>query len=601
MVCFMRKDFWKHPLMQFAPFFAFFLWFSLLTLFGAIHGVLRFFSFLMAVGVYGWGYYFFRSRFFFEFQHGRLTVRQRVVEELSVLNRVLTMMNEERSLQDILRCIVDEAFHLIPTAQSSSFVIYNPTKGLYEFVEVKSQSAEYFTDLFLTPEDVEKKFAGRTRPFVDNKVDKSDQKYSEETRQRFEHYGFPKAIMYIPIRIEGQLKGYITLDNWHDKNAFSAWELHQIEQIQPQLTLAYIRAQRNAELADYKAKLEHLLRSGQELAIIDEPDVLIKQVLYLIKNTLHYTDVCILLVEDDRLVYRGGYRFGEEESFPRSCSFPLHAGICGWVVTHQEPVIVNDVEKDPRYQEVFSGNCAELAVPIKVGNEVLGVINLESTVMNIFTKEDQDLMMGIASQLGVALSNLRHQRELKTALVQIIEALARSIETKDNVTGDHCERMEEFALQVGQAMQLSPDRLENLRQAAILHDIGKIGVPGSILDKPGKLTDEEFAIMKNHPTYGADILREVDFLKDVATVVEQHHERMDGRGYPKGLKGEEICLEARIISIVDAYDAMTSDRPYRSALFKEAALEELSRHAGTQFDPMIVELFTRLLAEEQSM
>lgn len=596
----MRNDFWKHPLMQFAPLFAFFLWFSLLTLFGAVHGVLRFLSFLIAVGVFGWGYYFIQSRFFFEFQHGRLTVRQRVVEELSVLNRVLTMMNEERSLQEILRCIVDEAFHLVPTAQSSSFVIYNANKGLYEFVEVKSQSPEYFSDLFLTPEDVEAKFAGRTRPFVDNKVSKSDQKFSERTRQKFEHYGVPMAILYIPIWIEGHLKGYITLDNWHDKNAFSTWELHQIEQIQPQLTLAYMRAQRNAELADYKAKLENLLRAGQELATIDEPNALIRQVLNLINSTLQYHDVCIYLVEEGKLVFKGGYRFGQDQYFTRSRSLELDEGVCGWVVRHREPLLLNDVRKDPRYLEVLSENRAELAVPIKVGSEVLGVINLESTVLNIFSKDDLDLMMTIASQLGVALSNLRHQRELKKALVQIIEALARSIETKDNVTGDHCERMEEYALKVGRAMQMDPERLENLRQAAILHDIGKIGVPGSILDKPGKLTDEEFAIMQTHPTCGADILREVDFLKEVATIIEQHHERMDGRGYPKRLQGEEICLEARIISVVDAYDAMTSDRPYRRALSNAEAIKELHKFAGTQFDPMIVGIFTQLLVEEKS-
>lgn len=596
----MRKDLWNHPLVPFVPGILFVFWFTVFTLFGPMPVPYRVMSFLIVLIVMVWGLTFFRSRFFFEFQYGRFTVRQRVVEELSVLNRVLQVMNEEGSLQEVLRSIVDEAYHLVPTAQTSSFVIYNPERGVYEFVEVKSQSADFFSDLYLSPEDVEIRFKNRYRPFIDNNVGKNDQKLNSETRKKFEHYGVPQAILYIPIRVDGQLRGYITLDNWNDKNAFSSWDLNQIEKIQPQLVLAYTRAQRNAELKEYKAKLEQLYRAGQELATIDHSDGLIQHTLTLIRDTLHYNDICIFLIQGERLAFKGGYRSGEDEYVTDAPDMNINDGICGWVAQFGETAVVGDVTKDPRYLNRWEPIRSELTVPIRSGNEILGVLNLESTRMNVFRHEDEELMMTIASQLGIALSNLRHQSELRKAFLQIIEALARSIETKDNVTGGHCERMEDYALQIGENLGLAPERLENLRRAAILHDIGKIGVPGNILEKPGRLTEDEFRVMQEHPTFGANILREVDFLKDVAIIVEQHHERIDGRGYPYGLCGEEICLEARIISVVDAYDAMTSDRPYRRALSKEEAIGELKKHIDTQFDREVVGLLIKFLTMEKN-
>ncbi len=179
---------------------------------------------------------------------------------------------------------------------------------------------------------------------------------------------------------------------------------------------------------------------------------------------------------------------------------------------------------------------------------------------------------------------------------QEMMALARSVEEKDEATQGHCSRIERLALHTGERLGLTGDQLITLSYAAYLHDVGKVKVPDDILNKPDSLTDEEWKEMRKHPDYGAEMLKEKEFLREAAEVVRAHHERYDGTGYPRGLQGEEIPIEARIIAVVDAYDAMTSDRPYRPAMSKEEALEELKKNAGTQFDPRVVNAFLLVIS-----
>jgi len=182
--------------------------------------------------------------------------------------------------------------------------------------------------------------------------------------------------------------------------------------------------------------------------------------------------------------------------------------------------------------------------------------------------------------------------------IQEMMALARSVEEKDEATEGHCSRIERLSLRTGERLGLTDNRLITLSYAAYLHDVGKVRIPDEILNKPGPLTEEEWKEMRRHPDYGAEMLEKKDFLKDAAEVVRAHHERYDGSGYPRGLKGDQIPLEARIIAVVDAYDAMTSNRPYRKALSKEEAIRELNKNAGSQFDPRVVRAFLKVIKEE---
>ena len=179
-------------------------------------------------------------------------------------------------------------------------------------------------------------------------------------------------------------------------------------------------------------------------------------------------------------------------------------------------------------------------------------------------------------------------------------ALARAVDAKSPWTLGHSERVTALSLAIGREMGLTAKELDMLQRGGLLHDIGKIGIPGSILDKPGKLTREEFAIIQEHPEKGARILEPIPAFQEIIPVVTQHHERFDGKGYPWGLSGEAISLGARILAIADVYDALTSDRPYRVALRPEDAISYVAENAGIQFDPAVARIFLNIISREEA-
>ncbi len=182
-------------------------------------------------------------------------------------------------------------------------------------------------------------------------------------------------------------------------------------------------------------------------------------------------------------------------------------------------------------------------------------------------------------------------RELENSYDYTLEALGSALDLKDAETEGHCQRVTAFTISIAKAMGVDENQLRHIARGAFLHDIGKMGIPDSILRKPGPLTEEERAVMRQHCEIGYQMLQRIPFLKEAAQIVLAHQERYDGKGYPRGLKGEEIPLGARIFAVADTLDAMISDRPYRKALPLDVAKEEIRTHAGTQFDPKVVEVF----------
>ena len=180
---------------------------------------------------------------------------------------------------------------------------------------------------------------------------------------------------------------------------------------------------------------------------------------------------------------------------------------------------------------------------------------------------------------------------------EAVGSLVRALEAKDPEIGEHSRGVRRLALLIGRGMSLPEGSLETLSAGALLHDVGKIGVPDRILHKPGRLTEEEYEAMKRHPVLGAGILVPSRSLAPALPMVRHHHERFDGTGYPNGLRGEGIPLTARIVSVADAFDSMIRDRPYGYGIAREAALKEIEKNSGTQFDPGIVDVLLRLAGE----
>jgi len=288
---------------------------------------------------------------------------------------------------------------------------------------------------------------------------------------------------------------------------------------------------------------------------------------------------------------------GEAADQVKEIRLKIGEGISGWVAETGQSLLIPDVAKDPRWASKVDKKSKfqtknMVTVPVKTRNKIIGVLQAVNKCRGrSFNQADLKLMESLADSVAIALENALLHDEQRRTFFETAEALADAIEKRDPYTGGHTRRVRDFSKAITEELSLDKDIMERLDLAAILHDVGKIGVEDRVLRKPGRLTDEEFACMCLHPEYGSEILSHIKSLGKVIPGMRHHHERLDGRGYPAGLKNSQIPQIARIISVADTWDAMTSDRPYRPALSEDAALKELWQSRGKQLDPQMVTAF----------
>ncbi len=292
-------------------------------------------------------------------------------------------------------------------------------------------------------------------------------------------------------------------------------------------------------------------------------------------------------------------------------------GIAGYVITSGQSIIINNPKKDTRIHkrwEEKSGIPLEnmMCTPIIAKWDLIWALQVINKKNGRFYQEELDLLSGIANNIWMAVSNARNYQQVKQKSIEIakayelleqeaintIETLAISIWARDEYTWQHTQRVMYYCKAIWHKLWLAIKERQKLETAALLHDIGKIWIKDSILLKDGKLTNEEYDEIQQHPAISAKLLSNLESLKDeILPAIEWHHERIDGNGYPNHLKWDEIPFLAKIISIADAFDAMTTDRPYRKWLSKEIAIERLIEGKGTQFDAKIVDTFVQFLNE----
>ncbi len=320
-----------------------------------------------------------------------------------------------------------------------------------------------------------------------------------------------------------------------------------------------------------------------------------------ITRTLDAGRGSVMLLESDGFL-RIYVATGIEPEIARKVQIKPGESLAGWVFVNQKPLLITDIEETPFAQTMKEGYATRsaLVVPLISDGEVMGVLNLaDKKTGKPFTQQDLDLLNIIANYAVVALKNARLYWELKDSYFATIRALSEAIEAKDPYTKGHSDRVALYTEITAKEMGIPPQTLELLRMAGILHDVGKIGIPESVLLKPTQLTEEEFKIMRKHAEYGDAIIQPIKFLFSVRPAVRSHHEWYAGGGYPDGLKGEEIPLIARIMAVADAFDAMCSERKYRPAIPVEKTLAILEENAGVQFDPEVVDVFVNLVKSKK--
>ncbi|MEW6109606.1 MAG: HD domain-containing phosphohydrolase [Nitrospirota bacterium] len=354
-------------------------------------------------------------------------------------------------------------------------------------------------------------------------------------------------------------------------------------------------------LAEISRKMEIIATMNQiDRSILSTVEIfeILDSTVKIINRVIPCERATILLLDGD--VYKVLAEWGIGNL--NSAAYSAKISHLNYIEETRSPMYIPDLMEDKRpcaYHEDQKsiGIRSSLIIPLISKNSIIGILDLGSTYSERFTPEHITTAESIADQIAVGIENAKLYEDLENLLVSTIKSLASAIDAKSPWTKGHSERVTNYALAIGRKINLDEKNLEALKLGGLLHDIGKLGTYDVVLDKPGRLTDEEFALVKKHPGRGAEIIEPIKPLRHLIPIIKYHHERIDGRGYPEGLKGDEIPLLTKILCVADSFDSMTADRPYRPAPGKEYAISELKRCAGTQFDQKVVEAFLEVLEE----
>jgi len=354
----------------------------------------------------------------------------------------------------------------------------------------------------------------------------------------------------------------------------------------------------NMEKEEFQKRFELLERTSEFFSEVSDIVSIIKRIIKEVKRILNVEIVSLFRVDEkERKI--SFYEFTKGFKGLKSFEIEWGRGIVGYVAIHKKPLIVNDVKKDKRFypgvdRETGFKTKNILAYPLIVQKRLIGVIEAINKKMGKFKREDLETISLISSSAAIALQNAFLYKELEDLFKGTIRSLASAVEAKDPYTSGHVERVTEFSVELARRIGMREEELKDVELAAILHDIGKIAIPDSILKKPGRLTEEEYEIIKTHVYHGARILTPIPGMKGVIPAVLYHHERWDGKGYPMKLAGKDIPLIARVIAVTDSFDAMNSDRPYRKRMPSHLIEKELVENAGKQFDPHLIDVFLEI-------
>ncbi|MFH1245710.1 MAG: HD domain-containing phosphohydrolase [Candidatus Omnitrophota bacterium] len=351
-----------------------------------------------------------------------------------------------------------------------------------------------------------------------------------------------------------------------------------------------------AQLQDSKQLMQNvLLRIGGAMTSTEEIENILGLTIETLCGALYATSGAIMMLEQDKLRVMTASGIPPEQY--KNLEIKKGVGVIGWVAREKKAQNVSRSQGDRRFDEEVKMGLAHKSIicaPMIYKETLIGVISLhDRKVEDEFSEDNLFLLENLATQTAIAIENKRLNEDAERTYVETISALALAIEAKDVYSRGHSGRVREYVTKMAEAFKLDKETVNTLKDAALLHDIGKIGIRDDVLLKPASLTPEEKAHMDRHVVIGETILKPIHSMNNVAYLVRHHQERVNGKGYPDGLTGEQMSLPLKILIIADAYDAMTSDRPYRKAMTKEEAKQELKRYSGVYFDPAAVEMFAK--------
>ncbi len=430
-----------------------------------------------------------------------------------------------------------------------------------------------------------------------------DEDLSDAEREQFIQYGIC-SMMFVPVMGHGVLQGGVEIWESRRRREFTLAEIH-LAQAMAGHAAAVIE---NAQLFDAERAQLRLSRTLEQVGALLTTELGLGEALERLFDLLAQVVACDsvsvqLLNADGTLKLASGRGFPDLERARQIVREIGDQGVKRRHWSQGRPLVIPDTHSDERW--IVSPGAeyirSWIGAPLMIKGRMIGVLNVDSRTVNTYDQAAANTVMAFANQAAVAIENARlfekvldHANELALAYDNTLAGWGRALEMRDELTEGHTRRVTELTLRLARAMGLSEEQIVHIHRGAILHDIGKMGIPDSILLKKSALTPEEETIMRRHPQFAYDMLYPIEFLRPALVIPLYHHEKWDGAGYPHGLKGKEIPLAARIFAVADVWDALTSDRPYRPAWSKKQARLHIQEESGKYFDPEIVKQFLLL-------
>ncbi|HQG04206.1 MAG TPA: GAF domain-containing protein [Thermoleophilia bacterium] len=537
----------------------------------------------------------------------RMTVQDRFLRSLVESS---SAMSSTAGLDELLQRVAQEASEALHTSQAAVYT-HDPEQDALIYrvfhVRVPAPGADDPLGTVCRFSDCP---GNKAILFSDDIVveHQSDADLPADRRRNLERWD-ERTVLSVPLRFHDERLGLLRLYEFEEERMFTPLELQFARGLGELAGAAIHDAQSFQREQARGLELETLLEASKAMTSSMELEDILGQLARRTATALG-TPQCLIYEYDParevtvlRSVFNADAHSSDDETRIGAeyalADYPTDREVLLRSEVIEEHVSDPELPVDVRSSMGLSGEKSCLTVPLVFRGHSLGIMELvETRRERRFTASEIGLARALAEQAATALNNARLFRQskdyaarLESSYLETVTALAAAMEAKDHYTAEHADMLARMAVLVGRHLGLSEAQLRDLQYASVLHDIGKIGIPGHILNKPDRLTPEEFAVMAEHTIIGERIVSRIDYLAPIGKAIRAAHERWDGRGYPDRLAGDEIPLPARILFVCDAFHAMTSRRPYRPAMRAEEALEELRRNAGAQFDPTVVEAF----------
>jgi len=414
-----------------------------------------------------------------------------------------------------------------------------------------------------------------------------------------------RNLIGIPLVARGKLIGEISAVNKIGEPAFSGSDRDFISELARHIAVAIQNTQlfeRQNRSSNRQKLLDQISRHLHQTLDLDE---LIPRIFIEVNKAIHAEAQSIWLVDEEAGLIKCRFARGATADALKGVTVPLDApSIVGTSVSKQESIIIKDAQNDPRRARSVDEKTgfvtrSLMTVPLVLEDKSIGAIQaVNKKDGQLFNQDDLDLFRSIADSAALAVNNAQLVADLQNSYDLTLDALSAALDTRDRETEGHSRRVVEYTARLAAQIGLDKETIKSIRRGALIHDIGKIGVPDAVLNKPDSLNPEERKIIERHPQTGYYMLADIPYLQEEIKIVVCHHEKWNGTGYPFGLRGEQIALGARLFSIADTFDALTSDRPYRQGRPYEAARKIIEEESGKQFDPQAVDAFLAIPVDE---